>query len=172
MNLTLGSSCPWSQPLSTNRWALPLTVLTGSVHRSPASFLTVLYCGLQPAPSSSFVALGVTVPAAPAAGAVLAVVEALATPVMPARLSWHMTATPSIGISSSRHLRQPADCAPRPNLGDERCPDQGIRICDPSRSRVPPVPVPPRGRRSRHCDRPAIRDAFRRNLTTSANNRQ
>ena len=33
-------------------------------------------------------------------------------------------------------------------------------------------PSRPQARRSRHCDRPAIRDAFRRNLTISANHRQ
>jgi hypothetical protein len=43
---------------------------------------------------------------------------------------------------------------------------------DPSRLRVPPVPARPPGPRSRPCDRPAIRDAFRRNLTITANGRQ
>src|ERR1019366_1025343 len=106
--------------------------------------MTDLYCGLRPAQSSSFVGFGVTVPAA---GAALAVVEALAIAVMPARLSWQTTATPSMGSSSSRHLRRPAACACRQSRYLPRAADHAT------------VTVP-------------IRDASRRNLTTITNNRQ
>src|SRR5690348_7851287 len=77
----------------------------------------------------------------------LAVLAVVAAPAVPIRLSWQMTATPIAGISSARHLRLPADGEPRPEL-DRLNPDQGLRMCDPYRSFVPPAPVPsprPRG---------------------------
>jgi len=43
-----------------NRLALPLTILIGSVHRLPASFLTVPYFELQPLQSSSLTGFGAT----------------------------------------------------------------------------------------------------------------
>jgi hypothetical protein len=55
------------------------------------------------------------------------------------------TAMPITGTSSSRHFRLPASGDPRPNLVDDPRHAQGIRMCDPSRSRVPPVPVRPLG---------------------------
>ena len=139
----------------------------GSVHRSPASFLTVPY--LAPA---------VAVKLVDRIGAMLTVIaafaaaEAVAAPAVPVKLSWQMTATPIAGTSSSRHFRPPAGGDPRRNRVDDPRPAQGMRMCDPSRSRVPPVPVRPQARRSRRCDRPAIRDAFRRNLTITTNGRQ
>ena len=143
MNLTLGSSCPTYQLLSMNRSALPLTTLIGSVHRSPASFLTVPYFALQPLQSSSLTALGATAPVA-AVVAVFVVAAAVAATAEPVTLNWQMTAKPSAGTSSSRHFRPPAGGDPRPDLLDDPRPAQGMRMCDPSRSRVPPVPVRPR----------------------------
>src|SRR5208282_704415 len=99
MNLTLGSSWPTYQWLSTNRSAWPLTILIGSVHRSPASFLTVPYFALQPLQSSSLVGFGATL-----VTAALAVVAAVAA-TEPVTLSWQITARPIAGTSSSRHLR-------------------------------------------------------------------
>jgi hypothetical protein len=46
----------------------------------------------------------------------------------------------SEGTSSSRHLRRPVGGDPRPNLVEDPRDDQGVRICDPSRSRMPPAP--------------------------------
>ena len=85
--------------------------------------------------------LGATVPAA---GAVLAVVAAVAAPAEPVRLSWQTAAKPIAGTSSSRHFRLPVGGDPRPELADDPHADQGVRMCDPSRSRVPSVPVRPR----------------------------
>ena len=81
------------------------------MHRSPASFLTVPYSGLQPLQSSSLTGLGATAPVATA----LAVVAAVAAPAVPVRLSWQMTAMPIAGTSSSRHFRLPAGGDPRPD---------------------------------------------------------
>ena len=146
MNLTLGSSCPTYHLLSIKRPALPFLMLMGSVHRSPASFLTVPYLALQPLQSSSLTALGATAPVATvvAVVAVFAAVAAVAATAEPVTLNWQTTAKPSAGTSSSRHLRPPAGGDPRPDLLDDPRPAQGVRMCDPSRSRVPPVPVPPR----------------------------
>ena len=113
------------------RLALPLTILIGSVHRLPASFLTVPYFALQPLQSSSLTGFGAT--PVTAAFAVVAAVAATE----PVTLSWQMTARPIAGTSNSRHFRLPAGGDPRPA--------QGMRMCDPSRSRVPPVPVRPPG---------------------------
>ncbi len=52
--------------------------------------------------------------------------------------------SPKYGTSSSRHFRPPVG-DPRLNLVGDPRPAQGIRMCDPSRSRVPPVPVRPPG---------------------------
>ncbi len=76
-NLTLGSSWPTYHLLSMKRPALPFLMLMGSVHRSPASFLTVPYFGLQPLQSSSLTGLGATAPVATVV-AVFAVVAAVA----------------------------------------------------------------------------------------------
>ena len=85
--------------------------------------------------------LGATVPAA---GAVLAVVAVVAAPAEPVRLSWQTAAKPIAGTSISRHFRLPVGGDPRPELADDPHADQGVRMCDPSRSRVPSVPVRPR----------------------------
>jgi hypothetical protein len=82
MNLTLGSSWPTYQPFSTKGAALPPARPTGSVHRSPASFLTVPYLALQPLQSTSLTGFGATDPAA----AAFADVAAVAAPAVPARL--------------------------------------------------------------------------------------
>ena len=119
---------------------MPLTTLTGSAQVA-AIDLTVPYFGLWPLQSSSFTGFGAIVPVVTA----LAVVAAVAAPAVPVRLSWQMTATPIAGMTSSCHFRLRAGGDPGPNLGDDSRPDQGMRICDPSRSRVPPVPVRPPG---------------------------
>ena len=171
MNLTLGSSWPTYHLLSMNRSALPFTILMGSVHRSPASFLTVPYFGLQPLQSSSLTALGATAPVA-AVVAVFAAVAAVAATAEPVTLSWQMTAKPSAGTSSSRHFRPPAAAIPARTLSmipalprECACAILLAHACRQSQS-------VPQARRSRRCDRPAIRDAFRRNLTITANSRQ
>src|SRR6185437_2057601 len=91
--------------------------------------------------SSSFTALGLTPPEVP----VFAVAAAVAAPAAPATLSWQTTATASAGTISSSHFRLALGGDPRPDFVDAPRPDQGIRMCDPSRSRVPPVPVRPPG---------------------------
>ena len=141
MNLTLGSSCPTYQWLSMKRSPLPSTTLIGSVHVSPACFLTDPYFGLQPLQSTSLTGLGATAPAVSAFAAAV-VVAAVAEPV---RLRLQTTAMPITGTSSNRHFRLPASGDPRPNLVDDPRPAQGMRMCDPSRSRMPPVPVRPLG---------------------------
>src|SRR5579875_993256 len=127
MNLTLGSSWPTYQPLSMKRCALPLTILIGSTHRSPASFLTVRYSGLQPLQSSSLTGFGAT-PAAPAARAAPAALAAAE----PVRLSWATTATPSTGTSIAHHLRRPPGGEPPPDRVEDPRADHGVRMCDPS----------------------------------------
>ena len=144
-NLTLGSSCPTYQPLSTNRLPFPSTTLIGSVHRSPASFLTVLYALLQPLQSSSLVAFGATVPAA---SAVLAVVDAPAMAALPAR--------PSSPARQRRPLPEPCRRVP-PFPGNAHVRSFAHACRQPHTTQA---------RRSRQCDRPAIRDAFR----TKSNN--
>ena len=116
MNFTLGSSWPTYQSLSMNRLALPLTTLIGSVHRSPASFLTVPYFALQPLQSSSLTGFGATAPVA----AVFAVVVAAVAAAEPVTLNWQMTARPIAGTSSSRHFRPPAGGDPRPDPVEDR----------------------------------------------------
>src|SRR5215831_16422404 len=132
MNLTLGSSCPMYRLLSSKRKRFPLTILSGSTQVAAVA-RTVPYFGLWALQSTSLTALGAMLPAV----AALAVVAAAAAPAVPVRLSWQMTARPIAGISSARHLRLPAAGDPRPELDGLR-PDQGMRMCDPYRSCVPP----------------------------------
>ena len=60
MNLMVGSSWPTYQPLSSNRVALPLTILIGSVQSMPAMSLTVRYALLHPLQSISPSLFGLT----------------------------------------------------------------------------------------------------------------
>src|SRR5579862_309170 len=103
-NLTLGSSWPTYQPLSTNRLALPLVTLMGSVHSSPASLFTVPYDLLHPLQSSSLTGLGATLPVA--AVVAFADVAAEAPEAAPARPNWQTTATPRATTSNPRCQRR------------------------------------------------------------------
>src|SRR6516164_3688307 len=127
MNFTLGSSWPTYQPLSANRVRLPLRILTGSVHKAPASLAIAWYLWLQPLQSSSLAELGATAPVATLVP-VFAVAAEVDAPAAPVRLSWQMTAAAIAGTSSSRHLRPLAGGEPRPDLIDGFCHGQDVRM--------------------------------------------
>src|SRR5713226_5965649 len=103
----------------------------------PATLRTVPYFGLQPLQSSSFTELGATLVTA------VVLVARVAAPALPVMVIWQMTAAPIAGTSSSRHLRPAPGGDPLPSLAADRRDDQGVRMRDPSRSRVPPVPGRP-----------------------------
>src|SRR5882757_5370245 len=64
MNLTLGSSCPTYQPLSSRRDALPWALMwIGSVHSDRIIVRAGAYFGLQPLQSTSLPDLGAIGPA-------------------------------------------------------------------------------------------------------------
>ena len=91
---------------------------------------------------------GVRVRVTVAAVLAVAVAAAVAAPAVPVTLSWQTTAMPIAGTSSSRHFRPRAGGDPRPDLADDSRPDQGMRMCDPSRSA--------RARQSQYLPRPAV----------------
>jgi hypothetical protein len=64
---------------------------------------------------------------------------AVEAPAEPVRLIWQITAIPITGTSSSRHRRELARDF-RPDGAELPRADQGMRMCNPYRSRVPPSP--------------------------------